>query len=87
MASKLETRLTRQLAAQGNTGARGMARALLIKRGHMNKDGTLTDVGKERQSLGNAGRAKDRAARYSGGKHSPSDYKYDPETNKATLKK
>lgn len=87
MASKLETRLTKQLVAQGNLGARGMARALLLKRGHINKDGTLTGAGKERQALGNAGRAKDRAAKYSGGKHSSADYEYDAETNKATLKK
>jgi hypothetical protein len=31
-------------------------------------------------------RAKDRAAKYSDGKHSPSDYNYDKKTNMATLK-
>jgi hypothetical protein len=63
-----------------------MAIALMTKRGDM-KDGKLTAKGKERQELGNAGRAKDREAKYSDGKHKPSDYKYDPKTNAATLRK
>jgi hypothetical protein len=82
--SKLETRLTRQLAAKGNKNARGMAIALLTKRGQM-KDGELTAEGKARQALGNGGRAKARAAKYSG--NSPSEYKYNAKTNAATLKK
>lgn len=84
--SKLETRLMRQLASKGNKDAKGMARALLIKRGHAKNDGTLTEEGKKRQALGNAGRAKARAAKYSG-KNDPSDYSYDPKTNAAKLKK
>ncbi len=62
-----------------------MARSLLIKRGHMTADGKLTQEGARRAALGNAGRAKDRAAKYSG-KHSPKDYKYDAKTNMATLR-
>lgn len=85
--SKLETRLTRQLAAKGVKGAANTARGILLKRGHIESDGDLTPKGKERQDLGNDGRAKDRAAKASGGKHDPSDYKYDPKTNRATLKK
>lgn len=81
----LLTRLTRQLASKGVKGAKGMAIALLKKNGQMSSDGSLTAKGKKRQSLGNAGRAKDRAAKASGRK--PSDYKYNPKTNKATLKK
>jgi len=78
-------RLKRQLASKGVKGAAGMAAALLKKRGQMDSKGKLTAKGKKRQALGNAGRAKDRAAKRSGGK--PSDYKYNPKTNRATRKK
>lgn len=61
-----------------------MAASLLEKRGHM-KGGKLTAEGKERQSLGNAGRAKDRAVKRSGGK--PSDYTYDAKTNSTRKKR
>lgn len=82
--SKLETRLTRQLAAKGNKNAKGMAIALLTKRGQM-KNGELTAEGKARQALGNDGRAKARAAKYSG--NSPDEYKYNAKTNSVRLKK
>jgi len=84
MTSKLQTRLTRQLASKGMKNAKGMADTLLEKQGSL-KDGKLTAHGKERQALGNAGRAKEREARYSGNK--PSDYTYNPKTNAATKKK
>ncbi len=84
---KLVERLKRQLASRGVNGAEGMAIALLKKNGNLNSDGTLTEKGKKRQAMGNDGRAKDRAVKYSQGKHSSSDYKYNPKTNKATLKK
>ena len=84
--SKLETRLTRQLASGGNKGAAQMAHGILVKRGHIKQDGALTEAGQARQDLGNDGRAKDRAVKYSSG-HKASDYKYDPKTNLATLKK
>ena len=71
-------RLRRRLASQ--VGSDSMAVALLKKRGHYN-----TKAGVERQELGNAGRAKDRQAKYSDRK--PSDFKYNPKTNQATLKK
>ena len=80
----LLTRLTRQLASKGVKGAAGMAAALLKKRGHLSASGKLTASGKKRQSLGNAGRAKDRAAKYSGGKSS--NYTYNPKTNRAKKK-
>jgi hypothetical protein len=80
MAGPLIKRLTRQLASRGVKGAEGMAAGLLEKRGHL-KDGKLTPEGKKREKLGNAGRAKDRAAKASGGK--PSDYAYDAKTNQA----
>ncbi len=85
--SKLETRLTRQIAARGESGASSIAHGLLVKRGHIKPDGELTAAGKKRQDLGNAGRAKDREAKYSGSGHKPGDYKYDAKTNAATLKK
>lgn len=84
--SKLETRLTRQLASKGNDDAKGMARALLLKRGHIKPDGSLTAEGKARQDLGNDGRAKDRAAKRTPGRK-PSDFSYDPKTNAAKVKK
>ena len=76
-------RLTRQLASKGNKNAKEMAAALLTKQGSL-KNGKLTAKGKKRQALGKAGRAKDRAAKYSGNK--ASDYKYNPKTNRATKK-
>ena len=84
MTSKLQTRLTRQLASKGMSNAKGMADSLLEKQGSL-KDGKLTAYGKSRQALGAAGRAKDRAAKYSGNK--ASEYKYNPKTNMATKKK
>ena len=83
--SKLETRLTRQIAARGEDDASKIAHGLLVKRGHIKPDGELTAAGKKRQDLGNDGRAKDRQAKYTGKK--ASDFKYDAKTNAATLKK
>lgn len=82
---KLLSRLTRQLASRGVKGAKGMAAALLKKRGQMDDKGNLTAKGKKRQSMGAAGRAKDRAAK--SGSHSAKDYSYNKKTNRATLKK
>jgi hypothetical protein len=76
MTNKLLERLTQQ------TGSRKLATKLLVKRGHMTPDGELTAAGRKRQALGNAGRAKDRAVKRSGG--SPSDYSYNAKTNRAT---
>ena len=75
---KLPERLTRQLAAKGVDDAKDVAYALLTKRGHM-KGGELTPAGKKREAMGAEGRAKDRAAKRSGG--APSDYTYDAKTN------
>lgn len=86
MGSKLESRLTRQLAASGRDDAKQLAHALLVKRGHVDAKGNLTAEGRKRQELGNDGRAKDRAAKYSNGKHTPSDYTYNPKTNGTRLK-
>ena len=78
-------RLTRQLAAKGTKGAKGMAIALLKKRGDMAPDGMLTAHGKKRQAMGAAGRVKDRAARESG--KQASDYTYNAKTNRGMVKK
>lgn len=82
--SKLLGRLTRQLASKGVKGAKNMASGLLKKYGSMDKKGKLTAKGKKRQAMGASGRAKDRAAKYNGGK--ASDYKYNKKTNRATKK-
>ena len=48
------------------------------------KGGELTPAGKKREAMGAEGRAKDRAAKRSGG--APSDYTYDAKTNVARKK-
>lgn len=75
--------LVKRLTAQ--TGSKGMAIGLLKKRGHMTKGGKLTKAGKKRNSMTAAERAKDRAAKNSGGK--ASDYKYNRKKNTAKKKK
>lgn len=82
---QLLTRLARQLASRHVKNAVGVAKSLLVKRGQMSSDGKLTSKGKKRQSLGNDGRAIDRAAKKSGRKASA--YKYNSKTNRAILKK
>ena len=74
--------LVKRLAAQ--VGSKGMAISLLKKRGQMKGDGTLTAKGKKRNAMTASQRAKDRAAKSSN--RSASDYKYNPKTNRATLR-
>lgn len=85
---KILERLVGQLQAKGQpkSNAFAIATSQLQKHGILKK-GTqeLTPKGQTRQDMGNAGRAKDRAAKASG--HSPSAYKYNPRTNQATLKR
>lgn len=81
-------RLTSQIMAQGKSlkDAKTIAASRLRNTGSLSKNGAgLTAKGKKQQSLGAAGRAKQRAAER--GNHKPSDYKYNPRTNRATLKK
>lgn len=81
-------RLVMQLRRNGMSEAmaNATARKQLQKAGILKKGSEgLTEYGKKRQAMGAAGRAKDRAAKTSGRK--PSEYKYNPRTNKATLKK
>ena len=86
MGQTIIRRLTSQLAAKGNSNARGMAVSLLQKQGilHPNSE-TLTEYGKTRQNMSPEERAKDRQAKYSG--HKASDFKYNHQTNRATLRK
>lgn len=80
-------RLVRQLRAKGhsNSAAHAIATKALQKSGNLKK-GTqqATEKGKRRGKMTPAARAKDRAAKRSGGK--PSQYKYNARTNRATKK-
>lgn len=77
-----KNQLVPRLAAQ--VGNKGEAIAILKKRGDMNPDGSLSAKGKKRDNMTAEERAKDRAAKRSGGK--PSDYTYNPNAN-STKKK
>ena len=75
-------KLISRLAAQ--VGSKGMAIALLKKRGDMDASGKLTPKGEKRNKMTAAERAKDRAAKAEGKR--PSAFKYSPKTNRAVLK-
>ena len=74
--------LVDRLAAQ--VGSRDTAIGILKERGHMNDDGTLTAEGERRNRMTAGERAIDRASSASGRPNT--HYKYDPKTNRATLK-
>lgn len=76
--------LLKRLTAQVG-GDEQMARELLIKRGHMRSDGSLTPEGRKRDAMTAEERAKDRAAQRNGG--SPTQFQYNPRTNTATRKR
>jgi hypothetical protein len=77
--NQIVDRLTAQV------GDEKLARDILIKRGHMRKDGSLTAKGRERDRMTAEERAIDRASRKSG--YTNDRYTYDPRTNRATLKR
>lgn len=82
-------RLVRQLQAKGykKPQATAIATASLQKSGNLKKGSTKpTKKGTKRGKMTPAARAKDRAAKYSKG-HKSSEYTYNKNTNKATLKK
>lgn len=84
----IKERLRRQLQAKGHdkSSAYAIASSQLQKAGVLEKGSDkLTEKGKKRQAMGAAGRAKDRAAKASGGK--AKDFKYNPKTNRATKRK
>ena len=78
-------KLVERLAAQ--VGDPYLAKALLKHRGDMAPSGKLTAKGKKRDAMTAEERAKDRAAKASPAKHSTKDFKYNPRTNAATLRK
>lgn len=79
--NQLIDRLTAQVG-----GDRQLALKLLVERGHV-YPGTerLTPEGQKRDNMTAEERAKDRAARAT--KQSPSAFKYNPRTNRATRKR
>ena len=83
-------RLVSQLQAKGysKSSAFAIATRALQKNGDL-KPGSqqATSKGAERGSMTPAERAKDRAAKYSKGKHKSSDYSYNEGTNKSKLVK
>jgi hypothetical protein len=76
--NSLLKRLTAQIGGNEKT-----AKEILIKRGHMNKDGTLTDAGTKRDAMTAAERAKDRAMKRTKAADTPADFEYNPHTNYA----
>ena len=81
-------RLVKQLKDKGHDekSAYAIATSQLQKAGDLKK-GTnqATPKGAKRGAMSPAARAKDRQAKVSG--HKTSEYKYNPKTNSATLKK
>ena len=71
--------LVSRLAAQ--VGSVELAQRILVRRGHMRPDGSLTPDGEARNQMSAADRAKDRAARRSG--KPPASYRYNSSTNRA----
>lgn len=66
--------------------ANATARKRLQQAGVLRKSSEeLTEYGKKRNAMGAAGRAKSRASKESG--RPVSSYKYNPRTNRATLKR
>lgn len=88
MPQPIVDRLVAQLKAKGmgDLKAKDTALQVLHERGHIDDQGDLTAAGRQRQAMGAGGRAKDRAAKASAGAHKPADYRYDADTNRATLK-
>lgn len=71
-----------RLAAQ--VGSRDIAIGILQKRGHVDAKGNLTTTGKARDAMSAEERAIDRASKK---QESPAKaFKYNPATNRATLK-
>ena len=76
-----KNQLFNRLSAQ--VGNRDLAKNILIDRGDMNPDGSLTPKGVERDNMTSAERAIDRASKKSG--KPKSNYIYNEETNRAVL--
>ena len=79
-----KNQLVKRLAAQ--VGSEKLAIGILQKRGQLAPDGkTLTAEGRRRDSMTAEQRALDRATKRTGKK--VDELKYDPKTNRATLRK
>lgn len=76
--------LLKRLTAQIG-GDEAVAKKILIQRGHMREDGTLTPEGFTRDKMTAEERAKDRASKQSG--RPAKAYRYNPATNTASLRK
>ena len=74
-----------RLAAQ--IGSRETALEVLKKRGQVDDKGNLTAAGKKRDAMTAEERALDRASTKSASGKKPTAFKYNPRTNRATLKK
>lgn len=75
---KLVERLTAQV------GDKGLAIAILKKRGHLKDDGkTYTKAGMKRNAMTAEERAKDRASKRTG--RPDKDFKYNPATNRVKI--
>lgn len=72
-----------RLAAQ--MGSKDAALDVLRKRGHVDAQGNLTEAGRKRDAMTAEERALDRAKTRTG--KPTSAFKYDPKTNRATLRK
>lgn len=87
MVSKIQARLVDQLMAKGKSreAAFAISTKALQKSGNLEPgSGKPTAKGIERGNMTPAERAKDRAVKATGGK--PSDYIYDPKTNRTRHK-
>ena len=80
---KIVERLVSQLTANGMSKSKAYAVAVskMKKAGNLDYSGNATKKGIKRGNMTPAQRAKDRAAKSSGGK--PSDYKYNSKNNSA----
>lgn len=86
---KILDRLVSQLKAKGKSpsAAFAIATAVLQRSGNLKKGTTKeTAKGKKRGKMSPSQRAKDRASKYSKGKHKPSDYSYNKSTNLSKLR-
>jgi len=86
MLPRIHTRLKEQLMEKGTKEleAEELSKNILIKRGHLNKDGSVTTEGYIRGNMSAEERAIDRAVKRYGG--IPEYYEYDPIKNYAYKK-
>jgi|TARA_R100001530_G_scaffold88054_1_gene61302 hypothetical protein len=86
MLSRIHTRLTQQLieSGTGELEAEELAKNILVQRGHLNRDGSVTTEGYIRGNMSAEERAIDRAIKRFGG--IPEHYEYDPVKNYAYKK-